>query len=74
MLLRALTALLISGLVARVFGARSATLAVSVDVLGAAVVLVAGAGLGVATLAFGALVGLDADGLTFGILYYIRLE
>ena len=75
MLFRALMALVMTGLVARVFGARSATLVVSAAGLGAAATLGAGAGFGVATrvVAFGALTGLGV-GLPLGILYYFKIN
>jgi hypothetical protein len=72
---RALMALVMSGLVARVFGARNATLVVTNAGLGAGMGLAAGAVLGVAVLALGAAVfaafgGLGDAVLTLGIIDY----
>lgn len=75
MLFRALMALVMTGLVARVFGARSATLVVAGAGLGAGMGLAAGAAFGVAVLALGAAAfaafgGLGDAVLTLGIIDY----
>lgn len=72
---RALMALVMSGLVARVFGARNASLVVAGAGLGAGMGLAAGAVLGVAVLALGAAAfaafgGLGDAVLTLGIIDY----